>query len=197
MQRRSFIAGVSCTILATSFAGPAAAQSDEAREMKALEQLVNLYRRLRDFGNVWADDITKLKLARFLNGVQDPLNEILHQKQSVLDLLAAGRCSGDEDLIMRLASKSAFRINELLGVLGEKMRILSTAIKPKGLREEAAALGDSLARLRHSKLWLEQIDRFCRMSDADRRAFLGQVRNSMALVERARNELNDLLDKLN
>lgn len=193
MNRRDMILGVTATAL-TAIHAQSSAQTDPESEWKVFGALAGLYNTLRRTGNAWADDITRVRLTRFLNGVQQPLNDLLLQKRLIAATIENPNC--DPGHWPGIAGEATDRIPPLISSLQQSMRDLAGAVKPADIRASAFALTDTLGGLNGRKMWVREVDRYCQMNQDQRTNFRTRVENSVNLVKQARNELLSLLDKL-
>ena len=87
-------------------------------------------------------------------------------------------------------------IERLAGVLGTMTRTLATAIKPGGTRDLALRTESELRNVINGKFWVDDINRYCSMSPAQKSAFRANVERSSASVTRCRTDLERLLEAL-
>ena len=191
--RRLFIAG-SMIALTMPMGAVEAMPPDEGDDWGVFSKLAGIFIAIQAATNPIADGITRLKFYKFLNGIHEPLGEILREKGAVLDSLEIGTCTDDAHTIEAMASRSAQKIIPLVVILQEKVRTLSSAIKPEGTRQLATQLADELGSLQSRKMWVYEIHGFCGRSPTARAAFVARVKRSMALVQEAQLKLNALLD---
>ena len=192
-SRRTFLAG---SLILISAPALAVDQDSMDQEWGVFTRLAKLFEDLRAATDPIADGITKLKFVKFLNGINGPLTDILRDKRMVESVLSIGTCAGDAVTMQSLASRAADAIVPLVSTLEEKVRTLSTAIKPAGSRQAAMTLANQLGGLGGRKMWIHRTKAFCSGSPAQRAAFLKEVRGSISIVENAQKTLDTLIEQM-
>ena len=194
-NRRLFIAG-SMIALTLPMGAVKAIPPDEGDDWGVFSKLAGIFVAIQAATDPIANGITRLKFVKFLNGIQEPLGEILREKKAVLEALEIGTCKDDARTVEEMASRPAQRIIPLVIVLQQKVRTLSSAIKPGGTRQLATKLAEELGSLQSRKMWIHEVRGFCGKSPTARAAFVARVKHSIAIVQEAQQKLNALLDHL-
>lgn len=187
------IAGAAAIQFATpAFAQPGNQDNDEG----VFARLSGLFVALVEATDPIAEGITKIKFTRFLNSMIGPLSDIAQQKRAVLAALELNACGADAARFQDVARSATGEILRLAGTLGTLTRTLATAIKPGGTRNLALRTESELRNVINGKFWIDDINRYCSMSPAQKSAFRANVARSSASVSRCRTDLERLLETL-
>ncbi|MEO1488497.1 MAG: hypothetical protein AAFR88_03535 [Pseudomonadota bacterium] len=193
MNRRVFLAGSTVAFFLEADA-IASASSQPNSEIDFWRSFIETLDSIRNAVDVWSDEITKVKISRFLNYVQSPVSDLLAEKKRIAAALDSSTCNGDRIAIV--ADKASQRIPNLVQRLEASMRTLAGAVKPEKIRADSFVLVDLISDLSYAKVWVADLYNYCRLTPVQKAALREEINVSIALATEARSQLIGLLDAI-
>jgi hypothetical protein len=191
----SFIATVIAAVLTPA---PALAQNspEAVQDAGVFQQFADSAWAAVDAGLRWADRSNKRRLARFLNGIDQPLTALRREKFALWEAVRKTNCAAVATTPAVLSSARA-RVQPLMGKIEANSRTLETAVRPTGFREAVREFADGLDRLQRDKGWIVRVERYCEFSPPKRNEIRNDVGHSLEAVRKAQVSLDRLIEGLN